>query len=235
MSLPPPPLPPHGPFKAWTNHDHEFILMPAIGLVLNSKIAYSTRNCVWANSQPAVTNGWLMAAPPPLPPGMAGRVLSTIAVKEMIPQIPGYGFHDGRVILLKIILPPSEWFWIVKPFVHLFNKTHRSGKQSPFPYSCLETLLGDRLLLLVLKGRTPVSVFKKNAKWRKSWRFSWNSSLVCFVSSKQIFFFDPQLCEVKHKLWEISLFIELFPFDLFWFHFQRIFRGKQRTVSEEDL
>ena len=69
MSLPPPPLPPHGPFKAWTNHDHEFILMPAIGLlVLNSKIAYSTRNSVWANSQSAVTNGWLMATPPP-PPG----------------------------------------------------------------------------------------------------------------------------------------------------------------------
>lgn len=172
-------------------------------------------------------------SPPPPPPGMAGRVLSTIAVKEMIPQFPGYGFHEGRVIFLKIILPPSEWFWIVKPFVHLFNKTHRSGKQSPFPYSCLETLLGDRLLLLVLKGRTSVSVFKKNAKWRKSWWFSWNSSLVCFVSSKQIFFFDPQVCEVKHKLWEISLFIELF--DLFWFHFQRIFRSKQRTVSEEDL
>ena len=54
---PPPPLPPHGPFKSWTNHDHEFILTPAIGLVLNSKIAYSTRNSVWANSQSAVTNG----------------------------------------------------------------------------------------------------------------------------------------------------------------------------------
>ena len=206
-------------------------------LVLNSKIAYSARNSVWANSQPAVTNGWLMAVPPH-PPGMVGRVLSTIAVKEMIPQIPGYGFYDGRVVFLKIILPPFEWFWIVKLFVHLFNKTHRSGKQSPFPYSCLETvetLLGDRLLLSVLKGRTSVSVLKKKAKWRKSWWFSWNSSLVCFVSSKQIFFFDPQLCEMKHKLWEISLFIELFPFDLFWFHFQRIFMGKRRTVSEEDL
>lgn len=166
----------------------------------------------------ACCNKWLMAAPTP---GMAGRVLSTIAVKEMIPQIPGYGFYYGRVIFLKIILPPSEWFWIVKLFVHLFNKTHRSGKQSPFPYSCLETLLdiGDRLLLLVLKGRTSVSVFKKNVKWRKSWWFSWNPSLVCFVSSKQIFFFDPQVCEVRHKLWEISLFIELFPFDLFRFHF----------------
>ena len=100
----------------------------------------------------ACCNKWMVNDSLPSPQGMAGRVLSTIAVKEMIPQIPGYGFHDGRVIFLKIILPPSEWFWIVKPFVHLFNKTHRSGKQSLFPYSCLETLLGDRLLLLVLKG-----------------------------------------------------------------------------------
>ena len=213
--------------------------MPAIGLlVLNSKIAYSTKKfCLGKFS--VCGNKWMVnGSPTPPPPNsrLAGRVLTTIAVKEMIPQIPGYGFHDGRVIFLKIILPPSEWFWIVKPFVHLFNKTHRSGKPSPFPYSCLETLiLGDRLLLLVLKGRTSVSVLKKNAKRRKSWWFSWNSSLVCFVSSKQIFLFDPQLCEVKRKLWEISLFIELFPFDLFWFYFQRIFRGKQRTVSGEDL
>ena len=126
---PPSPLPPHGPCKAWTNHDHEFILMPAIGLlVLNSKIAYSTTKfCLGKFS--VCGNKWMVN----------GRVLTTIAVKEMIPQIPGYGFHDGRVIFLKIILPPSEWFWIVKPFVHLFNKTHRSGKPSPFPYSCLET------------------------------------------------------------------------------------------------
>ena len=70
---------------------------------------HSARNSVWANSQPAVTNGWLMAVPSH-PPGMVGRVLSTIAVKEMIPQIPGYGFYDGRVVFLKIILPPFEWF-----------------------------------------------------------------------------------------------------------------------------
>ena len=70
---PPSPLPPDGPCKAWTNHDHEFILMPAIGLlVLNSKIAYSTRNSVWANSQSAVTNGWLMEAPPPPGNGRQG-------------------------------------------------------------------------------------------------------------------------------------------------------------------
>ena len=53
-------MPPHGPCKAWTNHDHEFILMPAIGLlVLNSKIAYSTTKfCL----------GKLMVAPTPPPP-----------------------------------------------------------------------------------------------------------------------------------------------------------------------
>ena len=141
---PPSPLPPHGPCKAWTNHDHEFILMPAIGLlVLNSKIAYSTTKfCLGKFS--VCGNKWMVNGSPHRPPPppnsrLAGRVLSTTAVKEMIPQIPGYGFYEGRLIFLKIILPPSEWFWIVKPFVHLFNKTHRSGKQSPFPYSCLET------------------------------------------------------------------------------------------------
>ena len=65
---PPSPLPPHGPCKAWTNHDHEFILMPAIGLlVLNSKIAYSTTKfCLGKFS--VCGNKWMVNGSPPPPP-----------------------------------------------------------------------------------------------------------------------------------------------------------------------
>lgn len=69
---PPSPLPPHVPCKAWTNHDHEFILMPAIGLlVLNSKIAYSTTKfCLGKFS--VCGNKWMVNGSPP-PQFQSGR------------------------------------------------------------------------------------------------------------------------------------------------------------------
>lgn len=153
--------------------------------VLNSKITYSARNSVWANSQPAVTNWWLMAAP--TLPGMAGRVLSMSAVKEMIPQIPDYGFYDGRLIFLKIILLPSEWFSRFELynclFIHSWYNTTFLPEIVPwFPYSFLETLLDRLLQVLVLKGRTAVSVLRKKAKWRENHRMvflEFISSLFC--------------------------------------------------------